>query len=141
MTEGVTYIIKNDAGVQALLGLNKAGVKYKVFPGLADVIEQWPYSVVKILSKVPYQCKDNVPERFKYTFAVITYDINYLQCQEIDKAIFWALSGVTGIHNGVNFIACGFDNLRDEFVQLPSSQYLHAKVSTYEAIVNEGQAT
>lgn len=140
MTEGVTHIIKEDTGVQALIGQNKSGSKYKVYPGICDQPEQWPYTVVKIISKIPFLCKNQSPTRFTYTFVVITYHKNYLEAQEIDKQIFWALDNTTGVHNGVTIVAMNFQDLNDEVVN-PGGTLLHAKVSKYQAIVNEGQAT
>ena len=141
MTEGITHIIKNDSGVQALIGQNKEASKYKVYPGVSDQPEQWPYTVVKILSKVPFKCKGESPTRFTYNFVVISYHVIYLSCQQIDKAIFWALDNVTpGIYNGVNIRALTFENTVDDRLQI-SSGILHAKISTYEALVNEDQAT
>lgn len=138
MTEGITHIIKSDAGVQALIGQNKALTKYKVYPGICDQPEEVPYTVVKILSKIPFKCKGQNPTRFTCTFVVLSYDVNYLSAQAIDKAIFWALDNTTGVHNGVTINALTFEDTKDDFV---TEYRVHAKISTYTAIVNEDQAT
>jgi hypothetical protein len=141
MTQGITYIIKDDAGVQALLGQNKAETKYKVYPGLCDQPEQWPYTVVRVMSKIPFKCRGTNPTKFTYTFQVITYHLDYLKAQELDKMIFWALDNKSGTHNGVVFNQpIQFEDSKDETVQTPGN-ILHAKVSVYIAIVNEDQAT
>lgn len=140
MTQGITHIIKNDAGVQALIGQTKDLSKYKVFPGICDQPEQYPYTVVKVLSKVALgKCKGVRPETFSYTFSVASFDVNYLVAQSIDKAIFWALDNQAGTVNGVIFKAITFENTNDDAVNTPT--LLHVKVSTYTAIVNEVQAT
>jgi hypothetical protein len=141
MTQGITHIIKNDAGVQALLGQNKAETKYKVYPGLCDQPEQWPYTVVKVMSKIPFKCRGTNPTKFTYTFQVITYHINYLDAQVLDKMIFWALDNKVGTYNGVVFsVPIQFEDTKDEAVNIGGT-ILHAKVSIYITIVNEDQAT
>lgn len=141
MTQGITHIINSDAGVQALIGQNKNATKYKVYPGLCDQPEQWPYTVVRVVSKIPIKCAGTATTRFTYTFLVISYSQNYLDAQVIDKAVFWSLDNKSGTFNGVNIRTIQFEDMKDDHVLLQGGNILHAKVSTYSAIVNEDQAT
>jgi len=46
MTSGFTEILKDNTGVQAVVGLNGEGTKYKVFPVIAPQSENPPYITV-----------------------------------------------------------------------------------------------
>ncbi len=139
MVKGITYILVNDSNVQALVGRNYANTKYKAYPNVCPEPEKFPYSVVKLSGKIPEQCKGMDPNTYNYSYDVFSYDKSYDLCEDLDRAVVAALSKPDGgTFNGVVFQDIRHTNTVDQYV---NEYQLHVKVSTFEAMVNEDQAT
>jgi hypothetical protein len=143
MVKGITYILVNDSNVQALVGRNKANTKYKAYPGYCPQPEKYPYSVVRQTKKVPIECKGGDPNTYEYGYDVSSFHTSYDEVESLDDAVVESLSMPDGgTHNSVVFQDIRHVNTRDEIVQLSGSgTVLHVKVSSFEAMVNEDQAT
>jgi hypothetical protein len=139
MVKGITHILTNDSNVQALVEQNKAGSKYKVYPNICDQPETFPYSVVRLAGKVPEQCKGIDPTTYNYRYDVLSFHKNYEDCEDLDRAVVAALTKPDGgTFNTVVFQDIRHVNTVDSY----SEEYqLHVKVSSFEAMVNEDQAT
>jgi hypothetical protein len=139
MVKGITHILISDTEVQAFVGRNKANTKYKAYPNVCPQPETYPYSVVKLTGKVPIECKGSTPDTYDYRYNVLSFDKNYEACEELDRAVVSALSLPNGgTFNGVVFQDIRHVNTLDEYVNEYS---LHVKISSFEATVNEDQAT
>lgn len=139
MVKGITYILTNDANFQSSVGRNKANTKYKAYPNVCAQPESFPYSVVRLTGKQPIECKDADPTSYIYRYDVMTFHKNYDDCEEIDRYVVAALSKPSGgTFNTVVYQEIRHTNTVDQY----SNEYqLHVKISTFEAMVNEDQAT
>ena len=139
MVKGITYILTSDTDVQALVGRNELNTKYKAYPNVCPNPEKFPYSVVKLSGKIPEQCKGMVPNTFNCSYSVMSYHINYDDCEALDLAVVTALSKPDGgTFNGVVFQDIRHTDTIDGYVD---DYKLHVKISTFEAMINEDQAT
>lgn len=139
MVKGITYILNNDNTFQARVGLNVAGVKYKVYPVVCPNPEVFPYSVVKQTGKTPVECKDGPATTFIYTYDVYSFHQNYDTAETIDAAVVAALSLPDGgTFNAVVFQDIRFTNSVDGY---DKDYRLYAKITSFEAMVDEDQAT
>lgn len=120
MIKGVTYILKNDAGVQAILGQNFAATKYKVYPVIAPQTEIFPYSVCRMSSRI-VEAKNC---GYTAEFIVSSYHQNYDDVADLDDAIVTALNGENGTHNGVTFGYITFLNSNDNYVEAYGGLYV-----------------
>jgi|ERR1044071_4369303 hypothetical protein len=142
MVKGITYILANDSAVQTEVGRNDDDTKYKVYPGYCPSMEKFPYVVVKQTKKVPVECKGMDPNTYEYGYDVLSFHKNYDDAEALDNVVVEGLSMPDGgIHNGVTFQDIRHVNTRDEVVQLESKMILHCKISSFESMVNEDQAT
>jgi hypothetical protein len=133
MIQGVTYILENDATFGSIVGLNKAGTKYKVYPVVTPQDEEAPYAVVLLTGKSPFgQCKGS-NDTFEYSFDVYSYHKNFEQVVTLDEAVIDALVGKTGLYNGVTFQEIRFTNSRDEAYSVDYK--LFSRVSSFNVIV------
>lgn len=135
MVKGIVDILKNDAGVQAIVGENKASDKYKVYPNVCPQPEKFPYIIVKLTGKEPIECKGMVPNMHNYRYDVMSFHKNYDECENLDNAVVDALSLPEGVttSNGVEFVDIRHLTTVDQFV---SENYnLHVKVSSFIATI------
>ena len=139
MIQGVIYILKEDTTIKALVGRNKSGDKFKVYPVRSGDAEETPFITVWITGKVPYECKGISPTSWQYTFEVHSYAKSYDKAQEIDEAVETALVNPEGTYATYVFQEILFKNTKDMFSDYAGGCYV--RVSTYEAMVNEDQAT
>jgi hypothetical protein len=142
MVKGITHILANDSANQSLVGRNDVNDKYKVYPGYCPNMENHPYQVVKQTKKVPIACKGSDPNTYAYGYDVMSFHVSYDEAELLDDAVVEALSMPDGgNHNGVDFQEIYHVNTRDEVIQLESKKILHCKISSFESMVNEDQAT
>lgn len=132
MTAGVIAILIADTGVQALIGQNKSGNKYKVYPGICPQPENHPYLIVRRTGKNPVQCKGMPGGLVPHSFEVIAYHKSYNELDEIELAIENALNGTTGEHGGVTFKNCYLSNAFD--ADYIAEYNLHARVFEFQAM-------
>lgn len=142
MVKGFIEILRADTGIQALVGENKAENKYKVYPGICPQPEQFPYTVLRITSKTPFgPCKNTVvPTTWEITFNAFSYHRNYDNAEALNRAVIAALVGKEGTFEGIKIQEIRVVNAEiDDFVNEGGG--LHAQISSFEAVVNENQAT
>lgn len=139
MVKGITYLLVNDSNVQALVGRNNADTKYKAYPNVCPQPEKFPYSIVRQTGKQPVECKGMDPNTYQYRYDVLSFHKNYDDCEALDNAVVAALSLPDGgTYNAVVFQDIRHVNTVDQYV---NEYFLHVKISTFEAMVNEDQAT
>lgn len=140
MVKGIIYLLVNDSNVQALVGENVASNKYKVYPNICAQPEKFPYCIVRLTGKTPTaDCKDSDPTSYDYKYEVLSFHKNYEDCEGLDRAVVAALTKPTGgTFNGVVYQDIRHRNTVDSYA---ADYQLHAKISTFEAFVNEDQAT
>jgi hypothetical protein len=139
MVKGITYILTSDSNVQALVGRNTLNTKYKAYPNVCPSPENFPYSVVKLTGKTPDECKGMDPNAYNYSYNVLSYHKNYDDCEDLDLAVVAALSKPDGgTYNGVVFQDIRHTNTVDGYID---DYELHVKISSFEAFINEDQAT
>lgn len=93
MTSGITEILREDTVVQALLGFNGAGTKYKVYPVIAPQKEEPPFITVYQQSNdaVTSLSKDFASE-LDYPRVVITcWDRNFRPTELLGEAVRLAM--------------------------------------------------
>ena len=135
MVKGITYILKNNSGVQALIGQNVAGEKYKVYPVVCANPESPPYIVVKMTGRTPVDCKGSAPTTFIYTYDVYAFHENYDSAEDIAEAVEAALElPGGGTHNSVVFDEIRYTNRADGYDE---KYHVFAQISSFEAQVDE----
>lgn len=135
MVKGITHILKNNSALQALIGENKSGDKYKVYPTVCPTPEVSPFVVVKMTGRVPIDCKFGAATDFDYTYDVYSFHANYDTVVSIAQAVESALSLPDGgEYNGVKFDEIRYVNRSEGYDE---SYKLYAQVSTFQAQVDE----
>ena len=133
MTQGITYILNNDATFQGIVGQNKAATKYKAYPVVCPQPEEPPYSVVILTGKSAFgECKDSNVS-FAYSFDVVSYNKNFEDVVTLDDAVVGALVGKTGPYNGVTFGEIRFNSTRDG--EFSNDWGVFSRISSFTAIV------
>lgn len=114
MLKAITYILENDATVQGLVGLNKAGDKHKVYPVVVAETEAPPYIAARISGKV-LGAKDC---GYIYTIEVNSYHHSYDSVSALNQAVEDALlAELPGTVNGVNFGFVQIVSEADDFIK------------------------
>lgn len=132
MVKAVTYILENNAGVQALVGLRSNAVDYKVYPVFVPESEKEPYIVVRQAGKVP-KCKGS--DNFDYTIEVLSYALSYDAVTTLADAVKSALEGQAT--TTVNNVAWGYLNFTNEVDSFSADHgNLFVKISTFEGTAN-----
>ncbi len=133
MLKAVTYILENNAGVQALVG-NKTvdGLEayHKVYPVVAPIEEKDKYVVCKISGKT------NLARNCDYTYQidVASYATSYDEVTSLNAAVISALEGqASGTVNGVAFGSLTFSNEIDGF---DVDRRLFIKITTFNGIAD-----
>lgn len=138
MVKGIIHILKEDAGVQAWVGRNKADSKFKVYPVVCAQPELYPYQVVRQTGKIPIECKGIAPNAYEYSYEVLSFHKSYEETESLDLAGVAALSKPDGgTYNSVVFQDIRHVNTRDDSVQAEGYS-LYCKISSFQAMVNEG---
>lgn len=114
MLKAVTYILENDATVQAAVGLNKAGDKHKVYPVVIPETEVAPYIVCRITGKT-LGAKDC---GYIYNIEILAYHYSYDDVSDLIAAVEDAmLTQTPATVNGVNFGWAQVLSESDDFVK------------------------
>ena len=141
MIKGITYILKNDATFQSIVGQNKALTKYKAYPLIAPQPELVPYSVVRMTNKQLTHKGSSGSNRniFDVSFMVTSYHTNYDDVDTLDQAVIQALVPYRGTANGVAFAWIEFVNSVDDYVEAYGG--LYARMSNFNCNVSLDQLT
>ena len=141
MIKGVTYILKNDSGVQSLLGLNRASTKYKVFPVICSQEEVPPYSVVRMTSKVLAHKGTGGSNRnkFEVEFTVSSYHKSYDEVDQLDYYVTQALVPYRGTANSIAFDYIEFTGSSDDYTD--SYDGLYIRNTTFRCCVSLSELT
>ncbi len=93
MISGIIQVLVNNAAIQALAKLNKAGDKYKVYPVRADQSEKAPYITVFQSSNDPVTSADKTePSHLDYVKVTVTgWSLSYREAELMAEAIRAAL--------------------------------------------------
>lgn len=125
MLKAVTYILENNAGLQAEIGQNKAATKYKVYPVVVSETESSPYCVCRIVSKntAAKNCG------YIWSIEVVSYATSYDKVTAVNEAVITAMeSQASGTINGESFGYAVFENEYDSF---DKDHDLYAKSTTF----------
>jgi hypothetical protein len=137
MVKGITYILINNAEVQALVGRNKANTKYKAYPVICPHPETWPYSVVRQTGRTKFGDGKCAGSTWTYSYDVYSFHKNYEEAEALDIAVVEALDLFSGgTHNGVVFQEIRPTNTGRD-IDFVVDHNLYGKVSSFEAEVNE----
>lgn len=137
MVKGIIHILKEDSGVQEVVKRNKADTKFKVYPVVCPAPETWPYMVVRLTGKLPWECKGVSPNAYQYSYEVLSFHKSYEEAEALDLAGVSALSVPEGAEvNDVDFQEIRHVNTRDDFANI-EGYTLFCKISSFEAVVNE----
>lgn len=137
MIQGVIELLVNSE-VATLVGRNKADTKPKIYPNVCPDQEQKKYMVLRITGKSPWDCKDVRPTTFTFSFSVIVFTENYEDLDLIQAATEEVLNKHEGTSKGVEFQEIRFVTCADSFEK---DYQLHARIMSFDADVNENQAT
>ena len=139
MIKAVTYILENDATVNALVGRNSRDTKSKVFPVIMPQSEVEPYIVVRLLSKTPLGRGCG----YSYTIGVTSYHTSYDDVTELNEAVISAIENYPdGNVNGVDFGGLNFNSESDEYavdrIAVTHEHPVYAKLTTFTGIGDDG---
>lgn len=140
MTEGIVDILINDSTVQSLVGQNKIGDKYKVYPLIVPQKEQAPYIVCRMTSRPPVDCKSSRASMFTPSVAVYCYAVNYNDCLDLERAVINALDNISGNSNGVQFSQIRYADSSEDFINVDGNG-LYVRIPIFNCIENESDPT
>lgn len=126
MLKAVTYILENNAGVQAIVGNNSSGTKHKIYPVVAPESESAPYCICRIAGKV----KSGKNCGYIWTIEVASYHTSYDDVTLLNDAVIIALESENqGMVNSEDF---GWANLVNENDDFNKDHDLYTKIATFE---------
>lgn len=135
MMQGIIEILTENAGVQSAVGVNEAGLKYKIYPVISPQKEKPPYVVCALTGSEPTLGKDCVSTLDKENFDCLIYATNYEEGHEIDIAIRAALDGKKSVtENGIHFNYIWFVSRRDAAVE-GKEGLIYARIASYSCEV------
>lgn len=132
-------ILNTDTDVQAILGRNKVDTKYKCYAGIVPQPERYPYSCVRLTSKVAIQCRGVRSTTFNGVFAVYCYHKNYEDVVDLANAVQEALDNKTGSYTGVTFKSITFADMQDG--DYNSEFKVHCRIVIFNCFFDENPAT
>lgn len=124
MVEDVINILIADVTVQTLVGLNKTGQKYKIYPVIAPQKESYPYIVIRQTGKV----KAGKSCGYIGSYAIYSYHKSFDECNSLDLAAVSALDGVAS----ANISFSNLTSTSDEYIPGADGDGLYCKISTFE---------
>lgn len=131
MTSGIIEILTDSAAVQALVGLNVAGDKYKVYPFKAPQPEKGPYVVVAKTSNSTISQGKEIESTLDYpNYDVLCYSKNFRTTEELHEATRDALDNMSSVTEVCEFKRIWLVTDRDAFDE-SAEMYVH--VATYGA--------
>lgn len=93
MIQGVIEILSDNVDLVALVGMNKAATKPKIYWVVCPDQEQAPYVILRISGNNPNQVKNQVSSVDSVSFEAYTYGTSPEQTDEIDTALRFAAEG------------------------------------------------
>lgn len=131
MTSGIIEILTDSAAVQALVGQNVAGDKFKVYPFKAPQTEKGPYVVVAKTSNSSISQGKEIESTLDYpVYDVLCYAKNFRTTEELHEATRDALDNMSSITAVCVFKRIWLVTDRDAFDE-SADMYCH--VATYGA--------
>jgi hypothetical protein len=104
MISGIIGFLIADATIQGLVGQNKAGDAYKVYPVRAPQDEKRPYIIVRRVLNDPLHCKPGTSTDDKIQVSIVVYAENYSQCEALSEAVRDELDGKSsGVYKSIWF--------------------------------------
>ena len=131
MTSGIVEILTDSAAVQAEVGTNAEGMKYKVYPFVAPQTEKGPYIVVAKTANNTQSEGKEIESTLDYpTYDVLCYSKNFRKTEELHEACRAALDNMTSVTAVCTFRRIWLITDRDQF-DTKAEMYVH--VATYGA--------
>jgi hypothetical protein len=142
MTEGIVAILIADSNVYSLVGQNKAGDKYKVYPVVVPQGEVHPYIVAKTKARPPVECKGQRPSAFTPSTTVYCYAQKYEDVLDLEDAVINALDRKeAGSYGGMNLAELRYVNSSEDFIQTTDGLGLYVRMPQFEAQENASSPT
>jgi len=139
LVKAICYILNNDTEFQTAVGLNKAFTKYKAYAGICPQPESYPYSVVRLSSKLPVNCKGSRSETFNGQVAVHCYHRNYDDVVSLCQVLIDAIDQKNGTFDGYRFQRLIYNDMADG--DYNKEFQVHQRVIIFDFTANEDQAT
>src|ERR1043165_2629487 len=139
MVKGIDYILINDTEVRQVVGQNKAGDKYKVYPVVCPSQEEKRYITVSQTSKPPVECKNASPTSWDGSFDVICWAKNYDDLDEMEAAVVEALDHKPeGVYTGGRLSEIRYADGKDMF---SNESQLYARIISFNCWIDENTPT
>jgi hypothetical protein len=104
MTSGIIEILTDSVTVQGLVGQNRAGTKYKVYPTVCPDTEDQPYVVVSKTSNNTQSQGKDVDSLLDYpTYDIRAYSKNFRTTEEISEACRAAVDNMASVTDVCEF--------------------------------------
>lgn len=127
MVKAFTYILKNNATIQGIIGQNLAEDTYKVYPVVVPQSETEPYIVVRQVSRV---ATGKGCDSYDYSIEVLSYHPSYDDVTDLGNAVISAIqSQAVGTVNGVAWASAVLTNEVDSFSAEHGNSYV--KLATF----------
>lgn len=129
MTSAIVQLLVANAGVQALVGLNKAATKYKVFTVVADQDEIAPYITVYKAQNNPESAtsKDEISDLDYPKVIVRCVSTVFRESELMFEAVRMALDNVSAIQSGYILQRIWLADDRDDY-DSGANLFLHVAV-------------
>jgi hypothetical protein len=136
MTSGIIEILIENAGLQALIGVDSEG-NYKVYPAQPPQTEDQPFIVVAERSLNPYLSKGCPSTMDSPQYVVAVYSIDFRETELIQEACRLALDNGQSWDTdaGVHFDSVYMIDRSDAF-EPGTGQGMFVKIGIYQADVN-----
>ncbi len=142
MTPAIVAILIADSNVQTLVGQNKEGDKYKVYPVIVPEGESHPYIAVRTNSRPPEECKAQRPSAFMPSATVFCYAQTYEDVLALEAAVIDAIDHKTsGSYGNTNVSNLRYIDTSDAFVKTSDGQGLYVRQPQFEAQENASYPT
>lgn len=139
LVKAACEILNTDTDVRAILGRNKVDTKYKCYAGIVPQPERYPYSCVRLTSKIPVLCRGTRSTTFNAGFAVYCYHKNYEDVVNLASAVQEALDNKTGTYGGVNFKPITYGEMQDGDYNREFG--VHCRIVFFNCFIDENPAT
>lgn len=139
LVKAICGIMNTDTDVQAIIGRNKVDTKYKCYAGIVPQPESYPYSCVRLLSKVPVQCRGTKSRTFNGSFAVYCYHKTYEQVVELASLVQEALDNKTGAYGNVDLKTTTYSDMNDG--DYSKEFQVHSRIVVFSCFYDESQDT
>ncbi len=142
MLQGIIALLIADSVIRGLVGKDKLGQDYKVYPVACPQPEDDPYIVLSIVEgSVFTRCKDGVGDLDDTPFRVFCYAKTYPKVDAIFEAVRNAIDNYSGpTVNGVKLQKVYLDDYHDGWDK-DSGDGLFVRVMLYRAMVDVSPGT